>query len=229
MVKLVYSKCNSIQEVQNNQSNPTENTESIKSSRPHLKLVVSNPDPMLIKGASKLTDSGLMATVCANGPNIYEMALEDPRHPLKCDLLLEIDPQRVICHFPLICGEELNTLVEEDETLYGIIMIQFQMKILEQLLLFCSNHDASHLVVYTDDDQAICLDIYEDFLTSKDQVLTPGGEKTKMIIAADMVTFDSWIDYMAEVNLKFRQTLWQDQRFNLAIKRYLKTYPLNSI
>ena len=106
-----------------------------------------------------------------------------------------------------LADEELYEFVEEDETLYGSLMIQFQMKILEQLFLFCSIHYASTLVVYTDDDQAEALGIYQDFLSYKAQTLTHNGEKTEMVIPVDRKTFEVWIDFMDQINRKFQQSL----------------------
>jgi hypothetical protein len=165
-----------------------------------------------------------------NGPGLYEMALQNPSHYLKCDLFLEVEDSNqdyegkvVICHFPNLNGQELNAFVEENETLYGALMIQFQMKILEQLFLFCANHYASTLVIFADDAQADDLGIYEDFLAYQDQTLTSRGEKTEMAIPADKQTFDAWINFMQETTVGFHQTLWHDQKINPIIRRYLKT------
>lgn len=101
-------------------------------------------------------------------------------------------------------------------------MVMFQMRILEQLLVFCATHQASTLVIFADDAQAEELEIYRDFLVSQEEVLTPAGEKTEMVIPADRKTFDAWVDFMGDVTSQFRQTLWQAQKTNPAIKNYLK-------
>ncbi len=157
------------------------------------------------------------------------MTLQDPSHYLACALILEVEESNqeyqgktVICHFPTLSDEELRDFVEEDEALCDMIMVQFQMKILEQLLLFCASHYASTLVIFADDAQADDLGVYQDFLTYEDQPLTSKGEKTEMVIPADRETFDAWIDFMDDINRKFQQSLWRDQGSNPIIRQYLK-------
>ncbi|MGV8947885.1 MAG: hypothetical protein ACOH2E_00725 [Candidatus Paracaedibacter sp.] len=239
MVKLINSRTHPIQEPEKDNS---PDKKSSKVTRPKLKLVISNPDP--VEDTSPQETSGaknenipssFAAEVRVKGPYLYEMAIHDPTHHLKCDLILEVEeplnetePGTVICHFPTISDKALNEFIEEDETLYGMLMIQFHTQILEQLFLFCANHYASELMIFADDNQADALGVYHDFLTYKDQTLTHKGEKTEMVIPADRETFDAWIDFMDEINMKFQQALWREQKSNLVIKKYLKTYPLIS-
>jgi hypothetical protein len=234
MVKLISSQTHPFQEPEED----TPDKSHSKIARPDLKLVVSNPDPVRTAPpqetpASKDENipSSFMAVVRVKGPYLYEMTIQDPFHHLKCNLILEVeevldetDSGSVICHFPAISDEGLNRFVEEDDTLYGMFMIQFQIRILEQLFLFCATHYASELVIFVDDDQAEALGVYQDFLTYKDQTLTHKGEKTEMVIPADRETFDAWIDFMDEINRKFQQSLWCEQKTNPAIKRYLKNF-----
>jgi hypothetical protein len=200
-----------------------------------LKLVVSNSSPASSQkptiSNSSAAPSCFTVEVWPRGPNLYEMHLKDSAHSLKCDFTLEIEesfdavsPSSVVCYFPNIDQSALNDFVEEDETLFGMFMIQFQMKILEQLFLFCANHYASNLVIFVDDAQANDLGIYRDFLTYKDETITPDGEKTEMIIPADRETYDQWIDFMEEVDQKFRQTLWREQKSNFSLRQYLKSH-----
>jgi hypothetical protein len=237
MVKLVNPHAHPIQDPEKD-SSPDKN--SSKVTRPNLKLVVSNPDPVRTARPQETTGvknentpSSLTVAVRVKGPYLYEMLVHDPSHYLKCDLILEVEEAleeseagSVICHFPTISDEALNDFVEEDETLYGMLMIQFQIQVLEQLLLFCATHYASELVIFADDDQADTLGIYQDFLTYKDQTLTHKGEKTEMVIPADRETFDAWVDFMDEINRKFQQSLWHDQKTNPVIRKYLKNCPL---
>lgn len=145
-----------------------------------LYLVPKNPHPSSLntpKKASQETDSNsarpsFSAEIRVKGPCLYEMALQDPSHYLACDLILEVEKSNqehegisVICHFPTLSDKELNDFVEEDEALCDMFMVQFQMKILEQLLLFCATYHASTLVIFADDAQADDLGVYQDFLT----------------------------------------------------------------
>lgn len=180
--------------------------------------------------ASNNVRASFSAEVHVKGPYLYEMILQDPPHYLACDLILEIEENNqgyeertVICHFPTLSNEELSDFVEGDEALRDMIMVQFQMKILEQLLLFCASHYASTLVIFADDAQADDLGVYHDFLTYEDQTLTSKDEKTEMVIPADRETFYAWIDFMDDINRKFQQSLWRDQRSNPTIRQYLKS------
>jgi len=243
MLKLVHSQpkpTESVEEAQDSRTPPEETTMN-QPAAPHLRLVVSNPSPLPapVKLSPSIGNSDATAPFTAKvrlrGPWLYEMAVRDTSHYLKCNLTLEVEEAqneielgRVVCHFPAILDKQLSAFVEEDETLHGMIMIQFQMKIMEQLLLFCGDYSVSHLVIYTDDEHAEELGIFQDFLIHQDQTLTPQGEKTEMIISTDSETFDEWIDFMEEVNLKFGQELWREQRHNPVIREYLKLHPLSS-
>lgn len=207
---------------------------------PLLRLVVSNPpsSPDQLKSSSNIRNSNVTtsfsAKVRVKGPWFYEMIIRDPSYYLKCDLILEVaaaqnvfEPGKVTCHFPTIQDSDLKAFVEEDEILYGMFMIQFQMKIMEQLLLFCGHYNISQLVIYADDEQAEDLGIYQDFLIHQDQTLTSEGEKTEMVIPTDPETFDDWVNFMEEANVKFVQELWREQRSNPVVQAYLRKHSLN--
>lgn len=168
------------------------------------------------------------------GFNIYEMIVQDPSHFLGCSLTLELEEKldkaeqrRIICHFPSIYGEKLREFIEEDDTLYEVIMIQ--MKILEELLLFCSSHHASQLIIYTDDTQAEELGVYQEFLIYREQTFMKNSEQTKITIPSNRKTFDAWIEFMQETNLKLDQELWRNQRSSLAVRHYLKSHPFGKV
>ncbi len=102
-------------------------------------------------------------------------------------------------------------------------MGMFQMKIMEQLLAFCAIHHAANLVIFADDDQANDLGIYRDFLPYKNPSVVSRGERTEIIISADPKTFDAWREFMEDITIKFRQTLWKGQKTNPAIQHYLRS------
>ena len=225
------------------QSPEKENGQVIPSKKEsHLKLVVSNPVPVEEKPFFPflLTRpmegfSAKVTTVCVkNSPLIlYEMIAKDPSHYLECNLALEVEEGleedeegKVICHFSPIDEGLLNQLVLQDETLYSFILIQFQMKVMEQLLLFCSDQCASQLTIYMDDDQVGKFGIYESFLTRQDKIVTiDGDEKTEMVMPADQETFDVWVDFMDQTRQNFQQILWKDKKINSVIPFYLKSDP----
>jgi hypothetical protein len=166
------------------------------------------------------------------GPNLYVMEVRDNSHYLKCDLTLEIEfnrdktePGVVLCHFPQICDEQLNAFIWEDDTLYAVAMIQFQMRILKELLSFCINHYAHKLVIYLDDEQAEDFGIYDDFIVVEDQIQHHDIGLTKMTIPCNAEIFGDWLDFMNDATVRLQQTLWQNQRKNPAIRHYLTSHP----
>jgi hypothetical protein len=227
---------NNMPENSGSQSKPPDHTKKpprSKKTAPKLKLVVSNPPPAQQKpplsqcAASK---GGVTVNIKKRGLDFYEMTIQDPSHDLECDLTLEIEgdlarpaSRSVICHFPAILLQEGNQLMGADELLYGLVMVQFQMTILEHLLLFCAKHDASHLVIYMDDDQVEGFEIYEDFLIHQDPTWTKNGEQTEMVIPTNRETINEWMVFMAATTLGFEQELWREQRSNPVIRHYLKS------
>jgi len=206
---------------------------SIKKTTAHLKLVISNPAVIQETHAlfkRKPSTTGFTAEMFQLGDQLYEMKIRDHFHDLGCDLILEIEKSMgktaVVCDFPPTLDES-NKYLNEDEDLYGLIALQFQMKILKELFLFCTQHDASQLAIYMDDNQAEGFGIYQDFLAYSEETLTGNGEKAKMVIPTDYKVFDKWNSFMAETNLKFEQNLWRNQRLNSAIRRYLKARSRN--
>jgi hypothetical protein len=180
------------------------------------------------------------------GHNLYTMIAQDLSHFLECELILEIkenvsereEPEHdkaqeviksrdVICHFPKLASEQFRKFVWHDVALHRILRVMFEMKIMKQLLAFCATHHASNLVIFSDDEQADGLEIYRDFLTYKDWTFTPIGEKREVIIPADRETLDDWNDFMEVIALRFRQTLWREQKTNPAIQHYLQSRPLS--
>jgi hypothetical protein len=200
-----------------------------KDSATSLKLVVSNPPPTpkaSVLSQPPLSNSEFSSTTRNVGPYVYELNIQDPFHDLKCSLMLDNEKKgnetRAVCHFPNILNEE-NKFLEEDEDLYGIIMIQFQMKVLEQLFVFCANHEASHLTIYMDDAKASGFGIYHDFLNYCHQSSTVNNKYTEIVISIDQQTFNKWLSFMADMNLQLGQSLWREQQSNLAIRHYLKS------
>ncbi len=214
---------------------------------PHLKLVVSNSTPVQKKPLSQTRDpnTGFATEIQEKAHSRYVLVAYDPFHRLDCEIALEIrdnedileiydygedeeqlEPRAVVCHFPNILAEELNEFVEGDETLYGMIIVQFQMKLLEQLLLFCSDHDASILLVHTDNTaEGHALEIYRSAAIYEDKIPTITGTKTQLVIPTTLENFDNLLDLMDDVNQDFRKMLWEDQSTNPAIREYLKSNP----
>jgi hypothetical protein len=123
-------------------------------------------------------------------------------------------------------AEELNQFVGGDETLYAMILIQFQMKVLTQMLLFCQAHGALNLIIYANDTpEGHALGIYENLVAYEDTIPTIRGTKTQMVIPVTQGTFQKWTELSNQANQDFRQALWEDQKWNLSIRAYLKLNP----
>ncbi len=188
----------------------------------------------ILPKANKNRRPSFRAEVHVKGNNLYVMEAQDLAHFLACELVLEIqesasnlkDSRDVICHFPKITDEQFRKFVWDDNTLYEILKGVFQMKIMEQLLAFCVTYHAANLVIFADDDQANELGIYRDFLSHRNQALASKSEKAEIIITAGSETFDAWLEFMEDITIKFRQTLWKGQKTNPAIQHYLKTRDL---
>jgi len=215
-------------------------SDSESKKKSHLTLVVSNPalasasaeeddtleDERPTEGFSvEIQDSGMI-----KGVQVYHMVARDPSHYLGCTLKLEIieNPDDygigVICHFPKIPDKKFNKFISYDETLYAILMIQFQMSLMEELLLFCGDHHASGLVMYVNDDQAKLLGAYDCLLLHHDQVLLEGlGERTAMVISVDCEAFDKWVEFMEHTSHCLHQALWAEQKNNPIVRAYIKS------
>lgn len=203
-----------------------------------LKLVISNPapSPKFHTQSQKIGHSNqgvpFVSEVLVQGRNLYLIRAQDLSHYLECDLTLEVEegqhenePNLVICHFPKIADEQMSSFINEDDTLYDIIMLEFQMKIFKQLLLFCTAHYAATLTIYADDAQTDNLKIYRDVLDFENQTLARNENQTEIIIPLNQYTVDIWVNFINQVTLEFQQTLWQGQRTNPAIRHYLKSHP----
>jgi hypothetical protein len=178
-------------------------------------------------------------------PNLYIFRAEDCGHELLCEMTLELKETFVnfedegeevgylaavvTCNFPSISVQKFNAKVGFDAYLQGVVMFQFQLKILEQLLLFCEEKDATTLVLTINDANLDYLDIYSRFIASARKVTTTKGEETEIIISTDVEIYDNIIDFMDKIEKSFRKTLWREQTVNLAFREYLKEYALSSV
>lgn len=207
-----------------------------------LKLVKSNPEPnhnfhtQSEEMAQPNERAPFVSEVLLKGRNLYILRAQDLSHYLECDLILEIEEGQyenesnfVVCHFPQIEDEQMSKFIGEDETLYYTILLEFQMKVFKQLLMFCATHYAAALTIYSDDTQTDNLAIYRDVLNFENQVLVQNEDPTEIIIPLNQYTVDVFANFMDQVTLELQQTLWKDQRANSAIRYYLKSHPFGKV
>src|ERR1700733_12476262 len=129
-----------------------------------LKLIINNSDIVhRDESDAKQTapDPSLQDSFLADfqefSPNLYVLIAKDSGHELTCQMTLELkesfvylDEERkegylvpvMACCFPSLDVQKFSEKVGWDNYLQGILMFQFQLKILEQLFLFCEEKDA---------------------------------------------------------------------------------------
>ncbi len=175
--------------------------------------------------------------------NLYTFSAHDSGHGLFCEMNVEIKESytysqeageerkylvpMAFCNFPNIDTQRLNKKVCWDEYLQGSIMVQFQLKILEQLLLFCDEKDATHLILTINDVNDDYIEIYRPFALSEEQVITTEGEQTEIVISIDVETYDEAVDFMDKFDMDFQKTLWFHQKANPIFRKYLIDHSLS--
>ena len=211
-----------------------------------LKLIINNahapdgtflPQELEIKPIS-LNDSFLV-DFQEFSPNLYVFWAKDYTHELLCKMNLEVKEVLtpleeegeaggylapiVACSFPSLSLEKLNEKTGFDGYLQELLLGQFYLKILEQLLLFCEERGAVYLTLIMSDADLGYLKFYRRFLVSEEQVATSRGEETQIMVPTDVETYDNIIDFMDKINREFRCALWRGQSINPAFREYLKS------
>jgi hypothetical protein len=174
--------------------------------------------------------------------DLYHVNFQDLFHGLSCSFTIEKKssfPQTeelaedsnflesiISCDYPVIDVERLLKKVLGEEYLYCMILIQFQLKILEQLILFAEGHNASNFVLNFNEANLDYIEIYEQFLISQEEILTARGEQTEITIPMDISLYDELIDHMDKVDREFQRTLWCKQKNNPILRHYLKSKAL---
>lgn len=172
-------------------------------------------------------------------PNLHTFMAKDYTHELLCKMSLEVKEvfvsldgegdeylaPVVACSFPSISLQKLNEKTSFDGYLQELVMGQFQLKILEQLLLFCKQENAANLI-FTINDTVNDADLdylkfYRRFLVSEAQVSTSRGDETQIVILTDESTYDKVVDFMDKIDREFRCALWRGQSVNPAFRDYL--------
>lgn len=172
---------------------------------------------------------------------IYLARFKDTLHELFCEITLEVKESFIpyenqekdghldfilVAAFPSIDIQCLQQKVLWDEYLYGTLFIQFQLKILEQFILFCEDKNAMQLFITFNEANQDYLEIYRRFLISEEEILSNLGEQIEITIPTDVNIYDELIDFMEEIDHSFRQTLWREQRVNPTYRFYLKSEAL---
>jgi hypothetical protein len=220
-----------------------------------LKLVINNSQPLCVKTSSQGNKAKVAALTSLSqnsqsldfrrlSQNLYAFSHHDLDHQLDCTMNVALresyayteeelteDEKYLVpvafCNFPTIDARRLAEKVYQDDYLQGTITIQFQLKILEQLLLFCERKDAAHLVLTINAVDYDDLEIYRHFANSEKQVITEEGEQTEIAIPTDVETYDELLYFMDEFEMDFQKTLWRNQKVNPIFRKYLVDHSLS--
>lgn len=173
-------------------------------------------------------------------PGIYIARFQDTFHELSCKVALELKESFIpsggqergyfelilAADFPSIDIQLLQQKALWDEYLYGTLLIQFQLKVLEQLLLFCEDRDATHIFLSFNEANHDYIEIYQRFIISEEEIPSNHREKIEIIIPTDVSIYDELIDFMEEIDHSFRHTLWREKGVNSIYRQYLKSEAL---
>ena len=198
----------------------------------HLRLVVSNPPANLKAEEEKplepseapLPKTDFSVKLSKLG-KVYKMVIHDHFHDLENEFHLDIERYNgrkvVTCQFPNIM-EKVEGYMDCDESLYGVIAVQFQLTVLKQLFLFCRKFRVPMMTLYMDNELAQKLEVYDNFLADYDDALSVGDEESQMDFETHRHAFSVFRKYFKESLHKMEQGLWHDQRENPVIRDYLK-------
>lgn len=203
--------------------------DTVESSTSSIKLVTSAVSEPIYKSLPS-PKHYFMAEVRKRSPYDFIMAARDPFHYLHCELPLTFEEDQeegkrsfsLVCEFPTIGDDALVAFIEGDEDLLGMILISFQMQILKNLFLFCAARKADKLIIQATEGQFHGLGIYGEFIQHVDKIPTKKGMDMEITIPFHAHSLKTCDEFMDNIMWKFRQTLWRDQRSNLAIRSYLK-------
>jgi len=191
--------------------------------------------------AEKAFQNGLLVDFRKISPDLYDFAAMDPAHGFSIRMTLEqketftyFDEKdenggfvpMVACDFSRIMTQRSLEKSFGDETLQSMSLARFQLKVLEQMLLFAENRDADHIMLTFSSDALEYREIYSPFATCEEETETKTGPGIEMLISTDVETYDELVDFMDSTERKFRQILWREQKTNPAFREYLKRHPL---
>lgn len=174
--------------------------------------------------------------------DLYHVNFQDLFHGIGCHFTIEkrrqFDPTEewnedfspmkptISGDFTVIDLTKLNKKVFDDEYLCNMLLFQFQLNMLEQLLLFSEEVDAGQLILIFNEKNQHYYDVFEPFVTSKEEVISRNGEGLEITIPCTLAVYDQLIDLIEEVEHGLQQTLWREQKYNPTYRNYLKSRAL---
>ena len=172
----------------------------------------------------------------------YRIRAQDPWHELACELILETkqtlrfpegvpdgSPEEDGFYVPVLSGEfpalqasGLDKKTLGDVYLQNMVVMQFLVKMMEQLLLFCEDKDAVTLSLGFNEQNNDYVEVYRGYFNEEAICYTSKGKWTRIGIPTSLEVYDEVIDFIDHIEQDFRSTLWREQRFNPVIRQYLK-------
>lgn len=176
---------------------------------------------------------GFKTNICQMSPDTYFMKFTHLFHYLECALsavvLQEANGEKsIVCDFPAIDGEVLNTFVNDDEFLFQSLIIHFHMNIMYQLLLFCEEHQATTLILNVDKNYYQELESYEG-IVSLPVPKNMNSKKATMMIDPIKHPSHEWEKSMRISINELQQELWAEKNNNPVVDEYIKLNPFHDL
>ncbi|MBM3467954.1 MAG: hypothetical protein FJX71_00800 [Alphaproteobacteria bacterium] len=173
-------------------------------------------------------------------PKLYLLHAQDLKHHLRSIFPLEIhevlmvnqedDTQNssfvpmLTATLPPINGEILLGKLDYDENLYRSLLLRFYLNLLESLFLLSDNEEAGGLILSFESNNEVVIDLYSNFGRTGSSTYSEGGGLTRLIVPTDLEAYDALMSYIEKTDRAFHQMLWREQRGNLTIRTYLKSF-----
>jgi hypothetical protein len=191
--------------------------------------VISNAIPVAPQKSEPIRSTDFVAKVRKRSPYNFVLAARDYFHYLNCDVSLALEenekskvaPVSVIAEFLPICDDALADFIDGDEELLGMILIQFHMQVLRNLLLFCLSHEAKTLMICINEHQARELRIYDDFIKRVDEISIKNEIAIRLEIPVHAKALNQCDDLIDGIVNKFRKMLWEEKGSNPTMWDYL--------
>jgi hypothetical protein len=176
---------------------------------------------------------GFKTNLCQMSPDTYFMKFTHLFHYLECALSVVVleeanGNKSIVCDFPAIDGDVLNTFVNDDEFLFSSLIIHFHMNIMHQLLLFCEEHQASNLILNVDRNYYQELQSYEGIVSFPHPPNTT-GKKVTMMIDPIKTPSHKWEKSMRISIEELQKELWAEKNNNAVVYEYIKLNPFHDL
>lgn len=117
-----------------------------------------------------------------------------------------------------------DPLITMDRGLYESVLERFKLKILEELLVVCAQEYAGTLFIELPEEHANNLLIYRNF--ASEEIYEPSYPPVLKILC-ETNDYDEVLERIEKWGQELRHLLWEAQKNNPIIQKYLKHYPLS--